>query len=319
MSVLNRKILAVSALLIAISGGLYGCLSDKAAIPTTMAVSAASIIPLPGKGYTIYTAGDIADCRKFKAADSGAATTAALITKELAGNKNASVLTLGDNTYPVGLLSEFSDCYDPTWGAFKEHTYPSPGNHDYGTPNAVGYYEYFGTAAGPAQRGYYSMTLGKWHVVSLNSNLKNEAYAAQLAWLKDDLEKHPTHCTLAYWHHPVFSSGGHGNNGKMREVWQILQAAHADVVLASHDHNYERFAPQDAVGQRDDAHGIREFVVGTGGAFLSSQILRKDHSEVFGNASHGVLKMVLKDTGYEWEFLPVAGGTFTDSGSALCH
>jgi 3',5'-cyclic AMP phosphodiesterase CpdA len=271
------------------------------------------------KGVTIYTAGDIADCRKLSVTETPAAKTAAIIAGRLATDPTAAVLTLGDNTYPIGLLAEFTDCYDKTWGQFKKRTYPAPGNHEYYTQSAAGYYEYFGDAAGPSRRGYYSFNLGKWHVISLNSNLVELANIEQLVWLKKDLEQHPAKCTLAYWHHPVFSSGGHGNNDIMRNAWKLLNDANADLVLVSHDHDYERFAPQDPDGKRDDAHGIREFVVGTGGARLSPFFLRKDNSEITFNDTHGVLKLVLKENSYEWEFLPVAGSSFTDQGKGDCH
>jgi hypothetical protein len=271
------------------------------------------------KGVTVYAAGDIADCRKAAPTDSTAAETAAIIAKGLSKDKNAVVLTVGDHTYPVGLLSEFNDCYDKTWGKFKQRTYPAPGNHEYYTPEAAGYYSYFSDANDPERRSYYSVEVGKWHVISLNSNLRDSAYAAQLAWLKNDLARHPTKCTLAYWHHPVFSSGGHGNNDFMKETWKALEAANADVILSGHDHDYERFAPQDVDVRRDDAHGIREFIVGTGGAYLTPVFLRKANSEIVNNQTFGVLKMTLKDSSYEWEFIPVAGSTFTDHGKGECH
>lgn len=303
---------------------------------------AAGISNLPaGSGVTVYAAGDIADCKHFKAAASGAAKTAEIVAAGLADDPHAAVLTLGDHTYPVGLLQEFNDCYDPTWGQFKSRTYPSPGNHEYYTPAAVGYYAYFGNAAGPARRGYYSFDLGKWHLVSLNSNLKGDEHLAQLAWLKADLAQHNEICTLAYWHHPVYSSGGHGNYPRMNDYWKALQAAGADLLLVSHDHDYERFAPMNGDGKLDETRGMREFVVGTGGARLTPagwsrplvekmvSVFNPDakpgpaglkaNSEIVDNSTHGVLKLVLKDTGYEWEFLPVAGGVFTDRGAALCH
>lgn len=305
------------AALVAVSSiGLYGCLPTESG-PVNAPQETANVI-LPGKGVTIYAAGDIADCRKSKPAENGAAKTASLIAAALAKNKGAAVLTLGDAAYPAGRLEEFTQCYEPTWGQFKHRTFPSPGNHEYYTPAAVDYYHYFGNIADPLRRGYYSVKLGKWHVVSLNSNLKPIDHQQQLAWLKTDLAQHPSRCTLAYWHHPLYSSGDHGNNEKMTDVWQMLQAANADVVLVGHDHNYERFAPQDANARRDDLHGIREFVVGTGGAKLEPILSRKPNSEVSDNSTHGVLRMVLKDTGYEWQFLPVAGGSFTDRGAALC-
>ena len=274
---------------------------------------------IPGEGVSIYAAGDIADCRHLKAADTGAAQTARLIMAELAKKPAAVVLSLGDNTYPAGLPSEFADCYEPTWGQFKARTYPSPGNHDYYTPAGSGYYGYFGDAAGPARRGYYSVDIGAWHVISLNSNLRLTEFAAQLAWLKADLDQHKTRCTLAYWHHPVYSSGGHGDYDFMLAAWQALVAADADVVLVAHDHDYERFAPQDGNGQRDDARGIRQFVVGTGGAALTSFRFRKSNSETGDNSTDGMLSLTLKETGYEWKFLPVTPGGFTDRGATLCH
>lgn len=276
-------------------------------------------VAIEDKGITIYAAGDIADCSKTKAADSVAAKTAALIAAGLVSDKSAAVLTLGDHTYPVGLLSEFENCYDKTWGQFKDRTHPAPGNHEYYTPEAVGYYSYFSEPNDPARRSYYSIDIGKWHVVSINSNLRDTAFAAQLDWLKKDLAQHRAKCTLAYWHHPVFSSGGHGNNTFMKPVWKILEDANADVILSGHDHDYERFAPQNLDGQLDDTHGIREFIVGTGGARLTPLLFGKANSEVSNNTTFGVLKMVLKENSYEWEFLPVAGGSFTDHGRGECH
>lgn len=279
----------------------------------------ASAVENNDQSVTIYAAGDIAQCGKLKAADTPAAQTAELIATRLANDKTAAVLTLGDHTYPVGLLSEFYNCYDKTWGKFKDRTHPAPGNHEYYTPEAIGYYSYFSEPNDPSRRSYYSVEIGKWHIVSINSNLRDDAFAAQLEWLKKDLARHPAKCTLAYWHHPVFSSGGHGNNNFMRPVWQALEDANADVVLAGHDHDYERFAPQDVEGRRDNAHGIREFIVGTGGARLTPLLFGKINSEVSNNNTFGVLKMVLKENSYEWEFLPVAGSNFTDHGKGECH
>jgi acid phosphatase type 7 len=274
-------------------------------------------ILLPDEGVTLYAAGDIASC-KSTPEESGAARTAAIISAGL-GDKNAIVLTLGDNTYPVGLLDEYHRCYDPTWGRFKSRTHPSPGNHEYYTPNAAGYYAYFGEAAGQARRGYYSFTHGGWHIISLNSNLRPTDHEAQLSWLKNELARSKAKCTLAYWHHPLYSSGGHGNDKRMQDAWAILYSAGAELILSSHDHNYERFAPQDAEGQQDDERGIREFVVGTGGAKLSPLRFRRFNSDVSDNSTHGVLKVVLKEAGYEWKFIPVEKNGFTDRGVALCH
>ncbi|MFZ6734292.1 metallophosphoesterase family protein [Undibacterium sp. Ji42W] len=268
---------------------------------------------------TVYVAGDIADCRKRPPVESMAARTAELIASGLDKDSTARAITLGDNTYPVGKPEEFSNCYEPTWGRFKEKTLPSPGNHDYGMPKALGYYNYFGELAGPDRRGYYATRLGKWYILSLNSNLDQAQMQEQLKWLKDELDSNKQSCTLAFWHHPVYSSGGHGNNKNMQEAWTMLAAAKADIVLAAHDHDYERFAPLDANGDRDDKNGIRSFVVGTGGAKLTPMFLPKGATELRDNSTHGVLKLTLHAKSYEWEFLPVPGQALVDKGQAACH
>jgi 3',5'-cyclic AMP phosphodiesterase CpdA len=274
---------------------------------------------------TVYAAGDLADCRRSQPAASGAAATAAVVA---AGDPAALLLTLGDHTYPHGSAAEFRDCYAPTWGPFKARTRPTPGNHEYGASgSADGYYEYFDSAAGPRGRGYYSFDAGSWHLVSLNSHLKAAEHAQQLLWLKDDLASHPARCTLAYWHAPLYSSGGHPATDHMQDVWRVLYEGGAELVLSGHDHDYERFAPQDADGQADPARGLRQFVVGTGGAFLTPFLWVRAHSEARQNWRLGVLKLVLKQDSYEWEFLaadsqgdqessPRAAG---DSGTASCH
>jgi hypothetical protein len=276
----------------------------------------------PGHAVTVYAAGDIADCRYRSAQDSGAAATALLVTAGLAAHPDAMALTLGDHTYPVGLPAEFSDCYHPTWGRFKERTLPVPGNHEYYTANAPGYYAYFGARAAQEQGGYYSVQLGKWHLIALNSNLRGAAAERQLAWLEKDLARHSTPCTLAMLHHPRYSSGGHAGNPAMAPLWQVLAAGGVELLLSAHDHNYERFAPQDAAGRRDEARGLRQFVVGTGGAMLTPVRFASSNSEVKDNSVHGVLRLDLFDTGYTWEFLPVASDAsppFSDRGAAACH
>jgi acid phosphatase type 7 len=306
---LNKSIFAA-----ALAYLLSGCAMDSAST-----VHAAQDVRLTDKGVAIYAAGDIADCKNLEPAFSGAAKTAALIAERLVGDNEALVFALGDNTYPIGLPIEFSNCYEPTWGRFKARTRPAPGNHDYYTPQAIGYYGYFGEAAGPERRGYYSFDVGGWHVVSLNSYLKQPEHDAQMAWLKADLAQSKARCTLAFWHHPLFSSGGHGNNAQMREAWRLLAAAGAELVLTAHDHDYERFAPQNADGRRDDLQGIQEFVVGTGGARLTPMGFRKSNSEASSNFTHGVLKLTLRRAGYEWEFLPTSPGELSDKGTATCH
>lgn len=270
-------------------------------------------------GIPVYAAGDIADCRYVHPKVSGAEETAALVVAEIAQNEDAVVLNLGDSTYPDGRPEEFTGCYHPTWGRFKNRTYPVPGNHEYKTPGAHGYFHYFGAAAAPERGGYYSFQLGEWHVIALNSNLQDEDFAKQMDWLKSTLQQNAGHCTLAYWHHPVFSSGEYGYNDTMLPAWRMLVEAKAELVLAAHEHHYERFAPLDGSGRRDEAGGIRQFVVGTGGARLRMIRLFRKNSEAASNDSHGVLKLVLKPGAYTWQFLPVSPDTPADSGSGSCH
>ena len=272
-------------------------------------------------GYTVYAAGDIARCEGAGAAWSGAAATAAIVAAGLKANPQAAVLTLGDHTYPRGTAAEFRDCYGPTWGRFRERSHPTPGNREYLARGAAGYFGYFGALAA---RGHYSVELGGWRLISLDSNLDPKAHAAQLAWLKEELVRHPARCTLAYWHHPLYSSGGHGSIAQMKDVWEALYRAGAEIVLAGHDHDYERFAPQDAEGRLDAARGIREFVVGTGGAFPTPFLRLAPNSEVRDASRTGVLKLLLKDGGYEWEFLEASydgfpNGAPPDRGAGVCH
>jgi hypothetical protein len=255
-------------------------------------------------------AGDISDCNN----NNDEATA-----KILDANAG-TVFLLGDNVYENGTLTEFNNCYSPTWGRHKSRTMPSAGNHEYNTAGAAGYYAYFGSAAGDPSQGYYSYDLGDWHVVVLNSNIARDASSTQIAWLRADLTANTKSCTIAYWHHPRFSSGsGHGNNTSVQPFWDVLYEFDADVVMGGHDHDYERFAPQTPTGGADNARGIREFVVGTGGRALYSLGTLKANSQVFNSNTYGVLKLTLSAGAYSWQFIPIAGQTFTDSGSASCH
>jgi hypothetical protein len=259
----------------------------------------------------VVAAGDIADCH----ADGGARTAQLLDT--IAG----TVITTGDNAYPEGTVADYRDCYDLTWGRHKARTRPAPGNHDYLASHGRGaaYHAYFGASAGPAGRGYYSFDLGAWHLVSLNSTIAADTASAQAQWLRADLVAHPAACTLAYWHHSVRSSGSHhGSNAHMAPIWDILAAAGADVILSSHEHNYERFDPQTSSGQADP-EGPREFVIGTGGASHYAFGPPQPNSAERNADTFGVLKLTLHPTSYDWEFVPVAGGAFHDAGSASCH
>ena len=267
--------------------------------------------PSAGSDPILVGAGDIASC-----SSSGDEATSKLLDS-IAG----TVITLGDNVYDSGTASEFTNCYGPSWGRHKSRTRPAPGNHDYRTSGASGYYNYFDAAAGDASKGYYSYELGAWHIVALNSNISMAAGSAQEQWLRSDLAAHPAKCTLAYWHHPRFSSGSaHGSSTAPQPLWQALYDANADVILAGHEHNYERFAPQDPGGRADTLRGIRQFVVGSGGKshYGFGTILAT--SEVRNADTNGVLKLTLHPTSYDFEFVPEAGKTFTDKGTNVgCH
>lgn len=289
-----------------------------------LALAACSAVVPPSAGpdgglrtneVAIVAAGDIADCRHVAPDRSGAAQTAALVAAT-----DAAVLTIGDNTYPVGAYAEFVDCFAPTWGKFESRLRPSPGNHEYQTPGAAGYYAYFGDRAGPGRRGYYSFDLGGWHIISMNSAVDAKVGSAQYRWLLDDLAASSSSlCTLVFWHHPVFSSGPHGNDPRMRDALAALHAAGADVLLVGHDHVYERLAPHDATGESDPVRGIRSFTVGTGGAGLYEFKAPHPRSELRDASTHGLLRLVLGDGMYRWEFVSTGGGAPRDRGQGACH
>jgi hypothetical protein len=256
---------------------------------------------------TLVGAGDIASCD----ADYRDEATAALIA-----NIDGTVFTTGDNAYPNGTTSNYK-CYHASWGAFKSRTRPVPGNHEYRTTGAEPYYKYFGSLAGPAGKGYYSYDLGGWHIVALNSEAN---LSQQRAWLKADLAAHPSKCTLAYWHRPLFTSSSvHTGDVEMRPFFRILYEAGAEVVLTGHSHNYERFAPQDHRGRADASRGIRQFVVGTGGAENAYGFGAPVANSERRYSGYGVLRLRLYPDRYEFNFLPAAGGTWTDSGGGTCH
>jgi len=288
--------------------------SAMSAMPWRQAPDAASPRVQDQEPVVLVGAGDIANCAISDG--SGAVATAALLDR-IPG----TVFTVGDHAYPSGTAKEFRDCYDASWGRHKARTRPAPGNHDYLTSNAKAYYEYFGNSAGPDRRGYYSYTLGAWHVVSLNSFIAADRGSPQIEWLRKDLKDNRATCTLAYWHIPVFSSGPHGSDVRtsahMLEAWRVLYEFGADVVINGHDHDYERFAPQDPKGKADP-RGVREFVVGTGGGGTYDFRQIRPNSEVRNSRSYGVLKLVLGATDYNWDFVSGAGEPFQDRGASAC-
>jgi hypothetical protein len=289
-----------------------------------LAASAAAQTPPTA---VVAAAGDIACDPADANFNSGNGTAGACRMKAtsdlLVGAGYDAVLLLGDNQYEDGTLAKYQASYGPTWGRVKAITRPAPGNHEYNTAGAAGYYAYFGAAAGDPAKGWSSFDLGGWHVAVLNSNCAAVggcgAGSAQEMWLAADLAAHPGVCTLAVWHHPRFSSGQHGDDANFQIFWQDLWTAGADVVLNGHDHLYERFAPQTPAGAADPAHGLRAFVVGTGGKNLTPVGTVRANSEVRETGTFGVLELSLYPNGYAWRFVPAAGGTFTDSGFGLCH
>ncbi len=250
------------------------------------------------------------------------------VAARVASINPTALLLLGDIQYENATLADFNRYYDPAFGAFRSITWPAAGNHEYNTAGAKGYYDYFNGVgvqsgrAGDRSKGYYSFNVGTWHVVALNSNCSAiggcGVGSAQEQWLRADLAANPTACTLAYWHHPRFSSGSHGNNSSMQPLWQVLYDNGADLVLAGHDHDYERFAPQTASGVLDNTRGIRSFVVGTGGKELNGFGTTRANSQLRSSAALGVLALTLRPTSYDWEFAPITGHTLVDAGTTSC-
>ncbi len=299
------------------------------ATPISTAPPQATQPPANGSGesVSIIAAGDIACQPDHEHFNEGEGATRACRQKHTADIVTAenpdAVLVLGDLQYDGGSLSDFKASYDLSWGKFKDKTLPIPGNHEYGTSKAAGYFDYFGSRAGDRDKGYYSSDQGAWQLVALNSNCSKIGGcgpdSAQYKWLKQTLEAGTTMCEVAMIHHPRWSSGNHGDNSEVQPLYDLLYQHGVDVVLSGHDHHYERFAPQDASGKRDDAKGMRQFISGAGGKNLYSLDSAKSNSEVREADTFGVLKMDLNDGNYEWKFLPEAGKTFTDAGKGSCH
>jgi calcineurin-like phosphoesterase family protein len=281
--------------------------------PSAVPSSSAGTVPTAAPGDPVLVgAGDIADCTLGGDAQ----------TESLLATIPGTVFTAGDNAYPNGTAEQFQDCYGPTWGRQLARTRPAAGNHDWETKDLAGYYGYFGTGAHPAGKSWYSYDLGAWHVIVLDSDCDQvggcAAGSEQGKWLAADLAASKARCTMAIWHHPRFSSGEHGDIATVAPFWRVLYDAGADVVVDGHDHDYERFAPQDPNGRADDARGLREFVVGTGGAELRPFLAPRPNSVVRAAGSYGVIRFVLHPTGYEWHFI-TTDGQFGDSGAGTCH
>src|ERR1700738_3573734 len=311
---------SVFGLPLPVIGLLVGGLFWANAAPRAASQSSGSVKSgLADQAAVLVGAGDIVGCQDQQ----GALATARLIEK-IPG----TVFAAGDLVYDAITLPQFQSCYGATWGKFKDRTRPALGNHEYRERSAAPYFQYWGGQAGPAGKGYYSYELGAWHVVVLNTNCAAPglggcaAGSPEEVWLQQDLREHRDACIVAYGHHALFSSGvfrTHAVHPELKRLWEDLYAAHADLILAGHEHSYERFAPQDPDGRADPAHGIREIVVGTGGRTHDPLGLALSNSEVQNTDTYGVLKLTLSPQGYAWEFIPEEGKSFRDSGAGVCH
>ena len=305
----------------AIKGVLYGpptITPSPSPYPTFAPFPTRTPAPLVDEDAVLVDAGDIVMC-----GGDASAGTAQLIDRF----PGAAIFTAGDTSNNTGTPAQYRDCVDKTWGRFKDRIYPDPGNHDYMTANAYGYFQYFGQAAGDPHGGYYSFNLGAWHIVMLNSECHEiggcQPGSPQETWLKADLAAWPTKCSMAVMHRPLFVSGA-PDNPQVRPLWQDLDDDDAELVISGHEHHYERFAPLDPNGRPDPDRGIREIIVATGGAILEDpkgpQI---PNSEVIISGEYGIIKLTLHPTSYEWEFIPVQDGDEpgikSDSGQGICH
>jgi acid phosphatase type 7 len=298
------------------------------ALIASVVIAGASPRPSPPPTITVAAVGDIVcdphprlgpDVEKLLGGCASAETL-----KLVATLHPQAILALGDEQYENGTLDAFKQAYAPTWGRYKKITHPTPGNHEYySSPQADGYFQYFGAAAGPRPQGYYSFNLGAWHIISLNANCQSIGGCGpgspEEQWLRADLHSNRSACTLAFWHQPRFSSGTHGNDTQYATFWDDLYAAHTDMVLNGHDHDYERFAPQTPLAQSDPERGITEFVVGTGGRSHSIFLRVRANSQVRAGGTFGILTLTLQPRGFIWRFMPIAGYSFSDRGAQSCH
>jgi len=268
--------------------------------------------PVLGDSVAVLVgAGDVGVC----------GSAGAMATGKLLDNQAGTVFVAGDIAYTDGTAEQFRMCYDPAWGRHKSRTRPAPGNHEYGAPGAAPYFEYFGANAGPPGLGYYRYRAASWVVFSLNSNTEGGERQMQLDWLRREIGVQPAECTVAYFHHPRFSSGSHGTlptPAAVTDFWRELYDAGADIIISAHEHFYERFGPQRPDGALDLQFGLRQFVVGTGGAPLTQPVRRLANSETVLSA-YGVFRLTLQGQSYRWDFLAADGGSILDSGSGTCH
>jgi hypothetical protein len=308
----RRRSAAAAVLGLGLLGAVTACglpFGSEEPDPTPVTFS----FDVPEDERVLLAAGDVADCDE----------DGDELTAELLEDLDGIIVPLGDVVYEDGTPQEFAECYEPTWGRHKDRTLPVLGNHEYETGDADAYFDYFGAAAGDPTKGYHSLDIGPWHVIILNSNCGQvgecEEGSPQYKWLVEDLAASDARCTVAMWHNPLFSSGRHGGNDKVEDWWTALYDAGADLVLNAHDHNYERFAAQDPSGSPDPDYGITQFVVGTGGGTLRDMERPIRNSEAREDNTYGLLELTLEEDGATWEFKPVEGSDFDDSGKLDCH
>ncbi len=306
------------------------CLSlqckPRARITPPPAAAPAEQVALSGASAMVGV-GDIASCSQRLGVET-AILVDSILRADSVAKVQAAVFTLGDNVYSSGTTEQFEKCFTPAWGDPKRRImkslHPTPGNHEYYTPNADPYYKYFGPAAGVVGKGYYSYDVAKWHIVVVNSELfvnsifSDSARKEQLDWVAQDLKDHKALCTIAYWHHPRFSSGWHGSDARFNALWQILYADDVDLVLNGHDHDYERFAPVNPAGILDSAKGIAEIIAGTGGEDLRgfNAIVPNSVYRIEGRV--GVLLLTLGDKEWRSAWVEV-GGRVWDQAGGKCH
>lgn len=260
-----------------------------------------------GQTVTMLAAGDIGLC----------GSPAVPQTARLVAGVEGGVLLAGDIAYFQGTAANFRDCFDPFWGQFRPRWHPVPGNHEYESPGAAPYFAYFGAAAGPPGLGYYSFTAGDWLILMLNSNVAATQGSPQYEFTRAALAQQSTPCTMAVWHHPLFSSGPNGNTPAMRDMWTLLQNNRAEIVFSGHDHLYERFARQLSDGTADPVNGVRQIVAGTGGAELYNFVRASANSEE-RIMKFGVVKFTLRPAQVDWEFLGI-DGSVSDRGLDTCR
>jgi hypothetical protein len=284
--------------------------------PVTTVIPSPAFFPSDKSEYVVMAAGDIAcDNLPKTVTQCQQDATANLILQ----NNPDAVLALGDQQYPAGTLQLFNQYYDKSWGQFKDKTYPVIGNHEY-SDLQVGYFDYFGQKAGTKNEGFYSFDLGDWHLIALNSNcwaVPCRKDSVQYTWLQNDLDSTQKKCVLAFWHHPLFSSGEHGRNPEVKSFWDLLSSHQAELVLNGHDHIYERFSPQNPEGVKDE-NGITQIIAGTGGRNLYTYNKLEPNSEFKENTQFGVLKLILKNDSYDFSYVTTQNQVL-DSGTGRCH